>query len=138
MKVMYVLTVVCIVQLLGSCEDLGDDIRERIKENTGETCGFSNKTIPQYMRELREEYNNQKLMPDSEGNQQSYEKCKADLQATELYREKLDNVNHILDDYCVDRNNQRNQEHRKNVEKLRADLKRQIDETDCESLYGEG
>ncbi len=64
------------------------------------------------MRELREEYNNQKLKPDSEGNQQSYEKCKADLEATELYRGKLNNVNHILDDYCVDRNRQRNLEHR--------------------------
>lgn len=122
-----------ISNLLGSCN--ADEI---IEQNTGETCLFNDlQTIPQHMRALREEYNNQMLKPDSEGNQQSFEKCKADLKAANVYRAKLNNINYLLDDYCPDRNSKRNREHRKDVEKLRNDLKRQIDETDCESLYGE-
>ncbi|SDM14391.1 hypothetical protein [Kriegella aquimaris] len=139
MKVKYTLIGLCFFHLLASCENLGEDIEERIGENTGETCLFpDHQTIPAYMRALRDEYNAQMLTPDSEGNMQSYEKCKANLEAAELYWSNLDNVNHLLDDYCPERNSKRNQEHRRDVEKLRSDLQRQINETNCESVFGEG
>ena len=139
MKVLYVIMGVCLFFLLASCENLGEDIENTIAQNTGETCVFSDlQTIPQYMRALRDEYNAQMLTPDSEGNMQSYEKCKANLEAAELYRNKLNNVNYLLDDYCPERNSKRNQEHRSDVAKLRSDLQRQIDETNCESVFGQG
>ncbi|MDL5513395.1 hypothetical protein QSE00_16335 [Arenibacter sp. M-2] len=132
--VILALSVFC---LMCSCEHLGEEIEDRIAENTGETCVFQDlQTIPQYMRNLRDEYNTQMLTPDSEGNMQSYEKCKANLEAAEAYRNDLNNVIYLLDDYCPERNSKLNQEHRAKVVKLRSDLKRQIDETDCESAFG--
>ena len=117
--------------LLFACGEADKDTVDGIKANVdgikAPMCEFY---VPKKARQLRKTYNEEFSAPDSDGNTVSYETCKGQIQAARKFALGLKELAEWTDKNCA---------HSKNnfqkIWKTYYDLGRDIDQTDCESLF---
>ena len=98
-KLILVLIGLGLTSQLSACSDEGIEKAEKVVVDKLGNCPM---TVPKKMRDLRKTYNKEFSAPDSEGNAQSYEVCKAQIEAAQKYQKGLEALMEYMGENCKD------------------------------------